>query len=994
MKHRTVLLAYIAMSILEIQAFAQTTTEPFGYNTDISPSAESWKMTQHGSLQPSLYTGTMTYELPLYTYSDNDFTIPIGLRYSYSGYRPNVHSGIIGLGWALNCGGVITREIRGLPDDYGPDQGERLGYWYAAVRDKIINNEKYTIRSGKIRALGRVEDSSLDKFEYDVFSDEAEYSRLHSDSYFSGPRYDPNPDLFHFSFLGQTGEFMLNPDGSVTCFNTSNPRGEYKVSLEINSTTSYKLTFLITITDGKGYEYVFGADKYSVEYNIMENADNDYAGDSDNITAVAWHLSKVTAPNGNSVEFVFNESLQRDVSVIRSFTSVINGGDYSAYQVQSAQTIYLGQATYYPLLDMILVNGTPVAEFEYEKPGWGDENSSDQFYLNNHSHCGIEIYGLNTDGNATKHLSGMTIRNSTGRTVERYDFEVTALGRRRTLLKSVSGLSFGKYSFDYSNAAVPTNDCEYVDHWGYWNGKGDAIYPYKYLANTDIRQSRLYSQFQDGYTGRDTDFQFTKAGALLRITYPEGGWSEIEYEQNSAGTLLNRELGTTPWADRNTAGFKPGGIRVKSISNYDNTDAPETTIEYEYLTNDGESSGMLMDMPRYAMSAHYWYNGIYFPVSEFHGTAFSCECTQSGGHDPEVVYSKVKEIYPDGSYIYYTYSVWDDHDGTSDIFLASTNEKMRYSKIPTDKSAWISLSLGGEDSVLDDRIRCLLLPAVTDNRSRRGLLLSKEEYDAEGFLTRKVENDYSCRTEMTQAMVFNTIVDFTKIDWSFTSTYPATTWETKYEKDGGSILTSHGCSYNELGQKSAESSHEVDKVEVHYQYLHEGTKKLPRCFISAVSKMAKTKHIGDKTYLLSLEELEYDMESTNPNPVRITIYSTAGPYDITGQKSMYEVPQNAESRSVSLKYDDKHRLVRVDLPDGAYREYTWDSTGRNITSKTVNDESNRWNYQWVDMIGLASVLDPSGQRESYEYDKNNRLSNVLNSDGEKTTAYRYHLKEE
>lgn len=109
-------LALAAVFLLAVKPLsAQHTTEPFSYNADITPSAESWKMTQYGSLKPSLYTGTMTYSLPLYTYKDEDFTIPISLEYSYGGYKPAVHSGLVALGWTLTCGGVITREVRGLP---------------------------------------------------------------------------------------------------------------------------------------------------------------------------------------------------------------------------------------------------------------------------------------------------------------------------------------------------------------------------------------------------------------------------------------------------------------------------------------------------------------------------------------------------------------------------------------------------------------------------------------------------------------------------------------------------------------------------------------------------------------------------------------------------------------------------------------------------------------------------------------------------------------
>lgn len=97
-------------------------TDPFSYNANIRPSAQAYEMTKYGSLTPSLYTGTFQYSLPIYTYKDEDFEIPVSLDYSFNGYRPSQPSGTVGLGWTLNCGGVITREVVGFPDEYLDNQ--------------------------------------------------------------------------------------------------------------------------------------------------------------------------------------------------------------------------------------------------------------------------------------------------------------------------------------------------------------------------------------------------------------------------------------------------------------------------------------------------------------------------------------------------------------------------------------------------------------------------------------------------------------------------------------------------------------------------------------------------------------------------------------------------------------------------------------------------------------------------------------------------------
>ena len=104
----------IAITIVGgVQTKAQNITS-FREQTNINPSIESWQLTRQGNLSPSLYTGAMQWTLPLYTYKDPDFELPIALEYFYDGFKPREATGSVGLGWALNAGGVITRAVPGL----------------------------------------------------------------------------------------------------------------------------------------------------------------------------------------------------------------------------------------------------------------------------------------------------------------------------------------------------------------------------------------------------------------------------------------------------------------------------------------------------------------------------------------------------------------------------------------------------------------------------------------------------------------------------------------------------------------------------------------------------------------------------------------------------------------------------------------------------------------------------------------------------------------
>ena len=80
--------------------------DPFNKYYDIQAPVESFKMNQYGNLSPNLHTGAMSFSVPIFTYSDPDFTIPLSFDYSFNGYRPAQSSGSIGYGWILNCGRV------------------------------------------------------------------------------------------------------------------------------------------------------------------------------------------------------------------------------------------------------------------------------------------------------------------------------------------------------------------------------------------------------------------------------------------------------------------------------------------------------------------------------------------------------------------------------------------------------------------------------------------------------------------------------------------------------------------------------------------------------------------------------------------------------------------------------------------------------------------------------------------------------------------------
>lgn len=70
----------------------------------------------------SYFNGLPSIEIPVYTVETKDLYLPISLSYHASGIKVNQYPTAVGLGWALNAGGGITRIVNGIPDDTEPDE--------------------------------------------------------------------------------------------------------------------------------------------------------------------------------------------------------------------------------------------------------------------------------------------------------------------------------------------------------------------------------------------------------------------------------------------------------------------------------------------------------------------------------------------------------------------------------------------------------------------------------------------------------------------------------------------------------------------------------------------------------------------------------------------------------------------------------------------------------------------------------------------------------
>ena len=240
---------------------------------DFSPQA--FTMLTTGSIRPDLNTGTLKVSVPIYEWKDEDFKIPLNLIYSTNGFKPSRPTGIVGLGWSFQLGGVISRQIIGIDDLLH-------GGYYRKSSSSYTSEQLYQL---------------LPNFYHDADK---------GTTMIGG--YETNPDLFHFNFLNHSGSFMIDTMGNFIVFDSNGERGCYEISL-LDSSSG--MGFRIKTSDG--YQYFFGTDSKSIERLYAVNSVNFTATfkgnrqlNSDELNSIAWYLSKIVAPNGR--ELIFNYS--------------------------------------------------------------------------------------------------------------------------------------------------------------------------------------------------------------------------------------------------------------------------------------------------------------------------------------------------------------------------------------------------------------------------------------------------------------------------------------------------------------------------------------------------------------------------------------------------------------------------------------------------------------------------------------------------------------
>ena len=978
--------------------------EPFNPYGIFSPSVEAWQMTRYGNLTPSLYTGAMTFSLPLYTYEDPDFTIPISLEYSFDGYRPGQHSGTVGYGWYLNCGGAITREVRGMPDEgIFVQMGSYLfpvRGWLAASKLGLTQNQQVAYYTyGATRRIADVleSDEIMPAMQsHNVFSDIPMYREGSNGSHLN----DMAPDLWHFNFLGHSGDFIIQNNGDVRIFNSDLPHGSTTVTFSSYDTTP-DLT-VITICTGDGYRYEFHVDGIS---NILNGSTGEAQEPTKAVTS--WRLARIAAPNGRYASFSLGKTYA--TTVVPRYDAAIWGRSEKYYGIGNLD---LEDFSTYPevrysvireeigsLSSLTIHNSDESCQGEVSFVGEDEDYPQYSEYAN--SCFEWEDFYLFGGAMSSGNLRQMIVRNADGDMVDAFLFNYNYhnSGVPKAFLASVVGRRFRKYSFSYdlSGYTLPCNDTQGTDHWGYWNGNTFSdLREHLRNASTGLQSLHLYDQMVDGV--KEPSYYYAKCGALTSISYPTGGSTLITYEPNIARRRLNAYTNSGYVVLENvnnsdsTAVMPAGGVRVHTLTDIDNEGNTFVT-EMCYENPSDLSSGILMQMPKYADHADYQHsetivNNLFYCNATVHSTCYGNACGFQLSNDSHVVYSDVRVLHPDGSSTSYKYSSVADGDGFTDTRAAGVS----LSKHVISSTDQIQPIAGAQTFRTYE--------VTVDRRFLRGKALLELTCDSNGVETKRVENTYGHDIVNIPELCVNSPYYFIITNYSALAPVLLSRCETLH-----GVRNTISYEYNSLGQIIGEEQssgpaglQETNKL--WYHYLHElqdsswfASNPALRDVKDAAVR-TRTTQDGNR-FITGAENYTY-FSTGNPKPASISTFDIPSPVAIPatgGRDALFATSLSGQPRIRSFLYDTLFRLTDITLPGNATIHYTWD--GKNLVAKSIGNvgspESAVSIYEWKDMVGPVMISYPTGSRMLYGYDQCFRIRSISDNKHNPIQTFSYNL---
>lgn len=496
----------------------------------VSPTAAS--LGQFGYIPVGHYTGTADISVPLYEIALDGKKFPVNIAYHASGIKVAQESGCIGLGWALQGYGAITKQVRGF-DDF---ESSPKGYYWNTNLPIPTEDNGYDYQNGSVSECK----------DYSIYS-----------------QRDGEPDLFHFNFGNYSGTMFFQCNGVGN--NLANRAYPLLTKVKDNLKVEYNIESKSwEIVDGDGYIYYFNTYEMTESYQFSTTSNSKLSNttrgwimhDSRGIqpdVITTWYLDSIVSPQKNKITFEYGE-------------------DYIYTQKQRQETIY-------HLVDAVparFASGM-IHDLENYVYSFSKINQkvlkkivTDLLTIEIITDNRLDIESVQTTKLPQK-VSEIKIKDNSGLVVKNiiFDYEYVGLVSNycscRLFLKRVTdkaGEERHVYEFTYDRASkLPNKDSNAIDDWGYYNGKtisdrrwgteqqqgGESNITYVPAYRLKTMSPLSGYTYDLSYLGRSREVvnEYVTCGMLSSMKYPTGLITNFEYEphavQNGSNSTLQKE---------------------------------------------------------------------------------------------------------------------------------------------------------------------------------------------------------------------------------------------------------------------------------------------------------------------------------------------------------------------------------------------------------------------------------------------------------------------
>jgi hypothetical protein len=471
--------------LIQTIVIAQYDQEDMFLKNVVPPSPNAASLGKYADWPVNLYTGVPSIDIPIYELKGRSLSVPISLSYHASGIKVGENASCVGLGWALQAGGVITRSVRGLADD---DQAAG----YLAIR-QYYNNP------------GDLSSGTQSQYNNTAFCD----SMLQLSTAYGN--IDVQPDLFMVNALGKSYKFYFSGNGTIITQPYSNLRIVFS-----NSPSSSSWT--VTMEDGT--QLLFGGST-AYEETTSTWTSNTYA---DSYIS-SWYLKSVTSATGEVINFTYYSS-----GGPVSLDSYYSETDYSFYMIAANNLMSGVPTTIKPAKNVAQnesINFLTLASIESDLCKVYFDTVSRSDLPGSVAVSGVRVVSKLQNKTIASYLLNYSYSTSRSGNVYTAGYTAPLLRLKLNSLEEVpsDGGRHKFWQFAYNPSALPSRKSYAQDYWGYFNGQ---------TGNTTMKPFNFnFTPDSYAYGIRSPDSASMMAEMLIKITYPTGGYSQFKYEPAS-----------------------------------------------------------------------------------------------------------------------------------------------------------------------------------------------------------------------------------------------------------------------------------------------------------------------------------------------------------------------------------------------------------------------------------------------------------------------------